>query len=118
EGLVLELVGWGGGEGCGRQGGQWPPTPQAERLAEDAARGLSITRCRKPTALRCEPAEARCVELILANRQQIARGARLDRFGAERAPELGDVRLNKLQRRRRRTLSPQLVDQAVPGDNL
>jgi hypothetical protein len=59
------------------------------------------------------PLEALDVHLARRYRKHIARTARHDRARAQRLPQVGDVDLQALGGRHRRTLAPQRVDQAV-----
>ncbi len=61
--------------------------------------------------------EAREIELIGFDPQQIAGHLRLHALPAEHLSELRDVHLQSLVRRRRRLVVPQRVDQPVAGDD-
>jgi hypothetical protein len=74
----------------------------------------SELRPARPTSV----SEALQVELARVEDDPIARAACLDPVGAERLAEPGDVDLERLDRRGRRLLAPQCVDEGVPRDCL
>ena len=82
--------------------------PERERLAQRRLRPAAL-----PPRLGHQPLEAVQVEVARLDPELIARRAGDDRVGAERLAQLGDVPLQDLRRRGRRTTGPEILDQPV-----
>ena len=65
-----------------------------------------------------QPLEAMQVELVVVDPEQVAGRPRLEPVVAQQPPQLGDLAVERGQRRRRRRLTPQRVDERVLRDDL
>jgi len=92
---------------------------ECEVLAADVAerRPAPELECVRPAFLRYELLERIRVELPRLDPQHVAARARLDPLVTQCAPELRDVHLQRLHRRRGRRLRPELVDQHILRDH-
>jgi hypothetical protein len=90
------------------------PTPHRERLAKPSRRALRGRFARLGNDL----LEARAVELVRLDAQQVARLARDESPLAELLAQARDVDLDALGRRARRPLRPQVIDQPRSRDDL
>ena len=98
-----------------RRVGQRRAAEQRQRLAQQLgglAAGAASRACATSVSKRCE-VERAGVEL-----DRVAGRAGDDRVRPERAPQLGDVHLQRLGRGRRRVLAPQHVDQPLGRDDV
>ena len=91
------------------------PPPQRERVSQERRR----LRGRGRSGLLDEPLEAKQVELIGGDLQEVPVLTRDDRLARRnRLAQAGDVVLERVRRRPRRAGAPELVDQAVGRDHL
>jgi len=84
--------------------GERGPAPQGKRLGE--------------AALRDEPVEPRCVELLRLEADEVAGRARHDPVGAERPPQGVHVHLERATDARGGIFAPDGVDQPLARDRL
>ena len=114
-----EPVGLGRGGAEQRRVGERRAAEQRERLAQVGGRPRQVTVAAGAAGALDERLEALEVELARLERDGVARGERDDRLlGAERAPQLGDVDLQRLVGGGGRLLAPQHVGQALGRDCL
>ena len=93
---------------------EWRAAPEREGLPQ--ALGCGRRLC--PSRLGHETLEAVQIETIRLDAELVARRPGDDRLVAERLAELGDVRLQDLRRRGRRTTGPEILDQPVARHGL
>jgi hypothetical protein len=92
---------------------QWLAAPEVERLGQKAAR----SGCLRPFCLGDQPLEAKQVDLIRVDADQVSRLLRHDHPAvAEQLAQLRDVELKRVRRVGRWAGWPQRVDQAVDRD--
>ena len=87
--------------------------PQGERVVEQSCTPNRIAGARGVD----QAPDARRVELLGLEPDDVAGRPRLDRIGAERLPQLRDEVLERRHGRRRRALGPQRLDQPVLRDD-
>src|SRR5581483_5641005 len=93
--------------------GQRLASPEGERVVEQRRAPYGFAR---PSGVDEAP-DAREVELVRVEPDDVARRARLDRVRAERLPQLRDEVLERRDRGRRRIAFPQRLDQTVLRDD-
>ncbi len=94
--------------------GQRSPAPQAERGLEEWSR---LVR-RPPRGVRDEPLEPARVELVDTDAHEVPGRPRDEHAFAEHLPQLRDVALDHLHRRRRWLLAPERLAQAIDRNRL
>ena len=95
-----------------------PAAPQALAVPQHPGRASRVPLLERSPPLGQQPLEAVQVELAGLDVHEVAGRAREeDRVGAERLAQPRHVDLERVARRRRRVLGPQLLDQAVAGDD-
>ena len=109
----LEPFPLGLGERLGGEVGERRAVPEPERLPEQARGRVGVTGSQLPPGAADQRFEALQVELAWLDDEPVAGSARLDSAGAERLAEPGDVDLERLDRRGRRLLAPERVDQGL-----
>jgi hypothetical protein len=118
EPLLLEAGDRGPRERLVDEVGERRPAPEVERRLEGRRRPRRVAARELVLPLGREAFEPLGVELLRAERQDVAGRAVRDRaVPAERPPEAGDVALERVRRRLGRMLGPQLVDQPVGRDD-
>ena len=98
-----------GAELCERR-----PAPELECFGEALRRGLRVAGTEQLAPLSNQALEPIEVELALLNPDGVARWLGDQTIGAERLPQLRDIALERLRRRFRRLIAPEVVDK--PGD--
>ena len=95
-----------------------PAAPQALAVPQHPGRASRVPLLERSPPLGQQPLEAVQVELAGLDVHEVAGRAREeDRVGAERLAQPRHVDLDGVARRRRRVLGPQLLDQAIAGDD-
>ena len=84
-------------------------TPQRQRGAQQ----LGTRLCRRSLRLLHEAVEAREIEPLRIDTQDVTGRLELDRLGPERLAQARDVVLQRCRRRLRRTAAPERLDQSV-----
>ena len=119
---LLEPGALGGGKGLVRELGQRRAAPELERLAERRGRGGGVTVGERRASLREEPLEAQRVDLAGVDLEHVAGRTSRQRGRApgrgERLAQLRDPHAQRSAAARRRLAAPDLLEQAVLGDDL
>ena len=110
------------GERIVRELGQRGPAPELERLAERCCGSGGVAVREQPASLAEEPLEPQRVDLAGVDLEHVARGSSRQRGRApgrgERLAQLRDPDAQRRAAARRRLAAPDLVEQAVLGDDL
>ena len=122
---LLEAPGRLGRKALARKILESGPPPERERSLQGVRRGTGVAAGHRPARVRLQALEAREVELLGRDRDQVARLAGHDHglpaaasLWVERLAKLGDVALKRRGGRGWRRFAPQLVDQPVGGHHL
>jgi hypothetical protein len=91
---------------------------QTKRGSEPVPRKRPITSIERPSTLGDQLLEARNVDTIGLDGQQVAPSLGDDRIRGQQFPQIGDVPLQRLDRGRGCLIPPQLVDQPVRRERL
>src|SRR5207248_1899771 len=94
------------------------PPPQPQRRAQSLPGAHRVAIAERPSSLVPERLETDRVDLRRRDREPVAPSLRDDQSGTERLAQLRYVYLHSLDRGRRGSLSPQLVDQPVNRDRI
>ncbi len=98
--------------------GEWRPSPEVERLAEERGRRARVVTRPRTLGLGRQVLEAREVEVIVADPECVSGRPRLDRSRrTERPPELGDLPLHLRDRGDGRATGVQIVREALDRDD-
>jgi hypothetical protein len=114
--LLLQALALVPHERLGREIGERGPMPEPECLAQQPGGGVGPGGVEVLPRARDQRLEALEVELARLEDDPVARAACLDPVGAQRLAQPGDVDLERLDRRGRRFLAPQRVDEGVARD--
>ena len=101
-----------------RQISERVPAPQGQRGAQQLTGAGSLTVGERVTPVRDQGLEALGVHLTRRGRKQITAGTRQEHVGAERLTQVRHVPLQRFRCRCRRSLAPQLIDQAIARERL
>ncbi len=96
-----------------RELGQCAPAPERERGTQQLSRLLGMALREGPPGVGDRALEARQVQLVVPNLEQVAGRARVQTGLRKRLPQLRDLYLHHLLRRLRDALAPQGVDDLV-----
>ena len=96
-----------------RHVGERRTAPEPEGALQARQRQVGVARGAGRRGVRDQALEAGCVEIVGSERERVAAGARLDRPGADPAPQLRDVDGEQVPGRRGRGGPPDRVDQPV-----
>ena len=99
-------------EGLIGEVGESGPTPQRERLAQQAGGLLQAAVVQSDGARACQPLEDVQVERVRLDSCHVAGASCLDRFAADCLAKLGDRPLEEIRRAVRRLVAPDGVDDA------
>ena len=97
---------------------QRPSPPEAERLAERIAGAVGFAEREQLPPAPVQPFEARGVDVVRGDREPVSVRRRLDRIGAQRAPQPQHASRDHLLPRRGRLLPPERVGEAIGADHL
>jgi hypothetical protein len=103
------------------QPGESRAAPEGQRLSEALGGRLELAVRDKLLRLPDKNLHAARVEALRLDMQPVSAGCRCDRIGARNAERLAQLRhvdVDRFARGRRRCLPPQVVDQALAGDEL
>ena len=101
-----------------REIGERLAAPQPQGSTQQLARTRSVTVGERATSVGGHRLETVGVDLTRRRHKQIATATREERLFAERLAQMRDVPLQRLRRRCRWSLAPQLIDQAIARDRL
>jgi hypothetical protein len=97
--------------------GERVAAPQSQCRAEELARARRVAICKPLSRFFDQRLEPLAVDLSGRRQEHVAAAARLQHIAAERLAQVRDVDLDRLRRRRRWPLAPELVDQAIARDD-
>ena len=112
---LLKPLGFGGTPRLLGQVGERRPAPERERFPQVVHRIVRAACLQSCPAAFERALEAVEIEFVLLDDDAVPAARRLDPLGAERAPQAVHVDLQRLERRGRRRLAPQPVDQLLRG---